>query len=233
MKKVLFINIALLFILIYVCISYNHRQAIVNTERPIEDFSVLEINCSSGYRGGSTLLVEFNAKKYYVGITSRQCKSFTLDKVKIYYDKENDKLFERNELTIRYIVFYSIIYLCSFIWLYIIIKKNYKIITLVMFSVLFLLCSCRYESQMIDSGNAIVKQIDSYIDSVGTVPMSLTDIGITIIDEGNPPFYYQRIDSVHYTLSFSNGVGESKIYYSDSQKWEDFPRTIDIEEHED
>ena len=226
MKKVLFINIALLFILIYVCISYNHRQAIVNTERPIEDFSVLEINCSSGYRGGSTLLVEFNAKKYYVGITSRQCKSFTLDKVKIYYDKENDKLFERNELTIRYIVFYSIIYLCSFIWLYIIIKKNYKIITLVMFSVLFLLCSCRYESQMIDSGNAIVKQIDSYIDSVGTVPMSLTDIGITIIDEGNPPFYYQRIDSVHYTLSFSNGVGESKIYYSDSQKWEDFPRTI-------
>lgn len=41
---------------------------------------------------------------------------------------------------------------------------------------------------MIDSGNAIVKQIDSYIDSVGTVPMSLTDIGITIIDEGNPPF---------------------------------------------
>lgn len=62
MKKVLFINIALLFILIYVCISYNHRQAIVNTERPIEDFSVLEINYSSGYRGGSTLLVEFNAK---------------------------------------------------------------------------------------------------------------------------------------------------------------------------
>jgi len=70
MKKALFINIALLFILIYVCTSYNHRQTIVNTERPI-----------------------------------------------IYYDKENDKLFERNELTIRYIVFYSIIYLCSFIWL--------------------------------------------------------------------------------------------------------------------
>jgi len=54
MKKALFINIALLFILIYVCTSYNHRQTIVNTERPI-----------------------------------------------IYYDKENDKLFERNELTIR------------------------------------------------------------------------------------------------------------------------------------
>ena len=124
MKKVLFINIALLFILIYVCISYNHRQAIVNTERPIEDFSVLEINCSSGYRGGSTLLVEFNAKKYYVGITSRQCKSFTLDKVKIYYDKENDKLFERDAFPIRYLVVFFIMYLCSFIWLCTILIKN-------------------------------------------------------------------------------------------------------------
>ncbi len=99
-------------------------------------------------------------------------------------------------------------------------------ITLFMLSILLLLCSCNYESKMIDSGNAIVEQIDSYRDSVGTVPMSLTDIGITIIDESNPPYYYQRIDSVHYTLSFSNGVGESKIYYSDSQKWEDFPRVI-------
>ena len=124
MKKVLLINIALLFILIYVCISYNHRQAIVNTERPIEDFSVLEINC--GWKLGSTLTVEFNAKKYYVGITSRQCKSFTLDKVKIYYDKENDKLFERDAFPIRYIVFYFIMYLCSFIWLCTIIIKKYK-----------------------------------------------------------------------------------------------------------
>ena len=122
--QVLFINIALLFILIYACISYNHRQAIVNTEKPIENFSVLDINCNS--RMGSTLTVEFNAKKYYVGITYPQCKSFTLDKVKIYYDKENDKLFERDELAIRIVVFYFIMYLCSFIWLCTIIKKKYK-----------------------------------------------------------------------------------------------------------
>lgn len=91
---------------------------------------------------------------------------------------------------------------------------------------LFLLCGCSYESEMIDKGNSIVQQIESYRDSIGTIPMSLSDIGITIIDESNPPYYYQRIDSVHYTLSFSNGVGESKIYYSDTQKWEDFPRSI-------
>ena len=38
MKKVLFINIALLFILIYVCISYNHRQAIVNKKDQLKTF---------------------------------------------------------------------------------------------------------------------------------------------------------------------------------------------------
>ena len=123
MKKALFINIALLFILIYVCTSYNHRQTIVNTERPIENFSVLEINCNR--KSGSTLLLEFNAKKYHVGINIRQCKSFTLDKVKIYYDKENDKLFERDAFPIRYIVVFFIMYLCSFIWLFTIIKKKY------------------------------------------------------------------------------------------------------------
>ena len=125
MKQVLqvfFINIALLFILIEGCITYNHRQAIVNTEKPIENFSVLEIDCRR--KIGSTLIVEFNAKKYHVGIHIRQCKSFTLDKVKIYYDKENDKLFERDAFPIRYIVFYFIMYLCSFIWLCTILIKN-------------------------------------------------------------------------------------------------------------
>ena len=131
MKQVLqvfFINIALLFILIEACITYNHRQAIVNTERPIENFSVLETDCRSNRSGSSILLVEFNGKKYHVGVTYDQCKScksFTLDKVKIYYDKENDKLFERDELAIRIVVFYFILYLCSFIWLITVIKKKY------------------------------------------------------------------------------------------------------------
>ncbi|MBP3357254.1 MAG: hypothetical protein J6K95_08870 [Rikenellaceae bacterium] len=88
------------------------------------------------------------------------------------------------------------------------------------------LCGCSYESRMTDGGDIVIERIESYKDSVGTAPASLSDIGIAVVDEGNPPYYYQRIDSVHYTLSFSNGVGESKTYYSDSRKWEDFPRAI-------
>ena len=127
--QVLFINIIALFYFIYACISYNHRQAIINTERPIENFSVLETDCRSNRSGSSILLVEFNGKKYHVGVTYDQCKScksFTLDKVKIYYDKENDKLFERDAFPIRYIVVFFILYLCSFIWLCTIIVKKYN-----------------------------------------------------------------------------------------------------------
>lgn len=76
-KKIIFLNVGLLAILIYAWFSYSHRKIIVNCEKATTDFSVLEVNCSSGYRGGSNLLIEFNAKQYYVGITTSQCKSFT------------------------------------------------------------------------------------------------------------------------------------------------------------
>ena len=87
MEKVVLLNVGLLAILIYVCFSYNHRKTIVNCEKEITDFSVLEINCSSGYRGGSNLLIKFNTKRYYVGITTSQCKSFNPQTIKLFYVK--------------------------------------------------------------------------------------------------------------------------------------------------
>ena len=44
------INIGLLTIFLYAWFSYNHRKAIVNREKEITNFSVLEINCSGGKR---------------------------------------------------------------------------------------------------------------------------------------------------------------------------------------
>ena len=87
MDKVVLLNVGLLAILIYVCFSYNHRKTIVNCEKEITDFSALEINCSSGYRGGSNLLIKFNTKQYYVGITTSQCKSFYPQTIKLFYVK--------------------------------------------------------------------------------------------------------------------------------------------------
>ena len=124
MEKVILLNVGLLAILIYVCFSYNHRKTIVNCEKAITDFSVLEVNCSSGYRGGSNLLIKFNAKQYYVGITTSQCKSFNPQTIKLFYDKECDEIFEQHDVTVRYIAWYFILYLCSCIWLFVIVKNR-------------------------------------------------------------------------------------------------------------
>ena len=90
----------------------------MGSNEAITNFSVLEVNCSGGYRGGSNLLIEFNAKQYYVGITASQCKSFSSKKIKLFYDKECDKIFEQHDVTVRYTVWYFILYLCSCLWLF-------------------------------------------------------------------------------------------------------------------
>ena len=38
------INIGVLALAVYVWISYNHRQTIFNSEEPIQNYSVLEVN---------------------------------------------------------------------------------------------------------------------------------------------------------------------------------------------
>lgn len=74
MKKIILVNITLLTLLIYIFSTYNHRKFIVYNQLPIKDFSVLEVNCSSGFRGGSTIQIVYDNKSYYVGISTKQCK---------------------------------------------------------------------------------------------------------------------------------------------------------------
>ena len=91
---------------------------------------------------------------------------------------------------------------------------------------LILFFACSEEKKMIEKGNLIVSKIENYRNKFGKVPDSLSVIGIKVIDESNPPFYYQKEGKNAYSISFSNGVGESKIFYSDTQQWEDLPREI-------
>ena len=60
--------LAYLSFLLYALFLYNNRKTIANCEKAITNFSLLEVNCSSGYQSGSNLLIEFNVKQYYVGI---------------------------------------------------------------------------------------------------------------------------------------------------------------------
>ncbi|MBK8485174.1 MAG: hypothetical protein IPO86_05425 [Saprospiraceae bacterium] len=70
-------------------------------------------------------------------------------------------------------------------------------------------------------GNEFIEKIEKYKKDNNKLPTSLSAIGIAIKNESDPPIYYERKDSIHYTVSFGTTLGESKIYYSDSKKWED------------
>ena len=132
MKKVTFkdvcwvalINIGVLALAVYVWISYNHRQTIFNSEEPIQNYSVLEVNCHR--RMSSSILIEFNGKRYYVGIARNKCIQFDPQKIKFFYDKERDEVYEESGLVVRHVVFYFIFYLCSCIWLFVTIWKRNK-----------------------------------------------------------------------------------------------------------
>ena len=118
------INIGVLALAIYVWISYNHRQTIFNSEEPIQNYSVLEVNCRR--RMSSSILIEFNGKRYYVGIARNKCIQFDPQKIKFFYDKERDEVYEESGLVVRHVVFYFIFYLCSCIWLFVTIWKRNK-----------------------------------------------------------------------------------------------------------
>ncbi len=48
--------LAYLSFLLYALLLYNNRKTIANCEKAITNFSLLEVNCSSGYQSGSNLL---------------------------------------------------------------------------------------------------------------------------------------------------------------------------------
>ncbi len=121
------INIVLLGLAIYAFEEYRHRTNIVSSEHPITDFNILEVNCNSGFRGGSSVKIAYNNKEYYTGIPTPRCKAGNVENLAYYYDAKNDAIFEDSELSQRYVVFYFILFLCSLLlWLYPEVRKRKK-----------------------------------------------------------------------------------------------------------
>ena len=83
------------------------------------------------------------------------------------------------------------------------------------------------ENRLVKKGNAIIEQIESYKKANGMLPNSLLDVGITE-DEGADAIYYsiQNSSKKNYMIWFGTSLGESKTYYSDNKKWEDFYREM-------
>jgi hypothetical protein len=76
------------------------------------------------------------------------------------------------------------------------------------------------QNQLFDQGNIIIGKIEAYKKEYKRLPDSLENIGIKVVDEVNPPIYYDKRDSIHYVVMFSIGFDDSHYYYSDSKKWE-------------
>ena len=116
------LNIGILIFFVYVWLTYNHRQTIINSEEPIQNYSVLEVNCRR--RTSSSILIEFNGKQYYVAVARDKCIQFDPQKIKLFYDKERDKVYEESGAVVRHLVPNFILYLCSCIWLFTVIRKR-------------------------------------------------------------------------------------------------------------
>lgn len=121
--SVILINIGVLAFAVYMWFIYDHRQMIFKSEEPIQNYSVLEVYCRS-IRRSSSILIEFNGKQYYVAVDRDKCIQFDPQKIQFFYDKERDKVYEEGGLSIRQVVACFILYLCSCIWLFVVIKKR-------------------------------------------------------------------------------------------------------------
>ena len=120
--SVILVNIGLLAAAVYMWLIYDRRQTIIKSEEPIQNYSVLEVNCRR--RTSSSILIEFNGKQYYVAVDRDKCIQFDPQKIQFFYDKERDKVYEEGGLSIRQVVACFILYLCSCIWLFTVIRKR-------------------------------------------------------------------------------------------------------------
>lgn len=117
--SVILVNIGLLAVAVFMWLIYDHRQTIIKSEEPIQNYSVLEVNCRR--RTSSSILIEFNGKQYYVAVARDKCVQFDPQKIKLFYDK--DKVYEESGAVVRHLVPNFILYLC---FMYMVICRNKK-----------------------------------------------------------------------------------------------------------
>ncbi|CAM3049813.1 hypothetical protein DRF59_16290 [Chryseobacterium flavum] len=101
--------------------------------------------------------------------------------------------------------------------------KVYKLFFILLFSMLTISCT----SKNIKKANQIINKIENYRKLKHVIPNNLNAIGVKETEEG--PVYYKKVDSLNYMVwvQAESSIGESKIYYSDTQKWENGFREVD------
>ena len=70
-------------------------------------------------------------------------------------------------------------------------------------------------------GERVVRRIESFRTANGRLPESLTEVGIEIKSESDPPVYYRKDSPDHYIVWYGLSLGESMTYDSRTKTWED------------
>ncbi len=83
------------------------------------------------------------------------------------------------------------------------------------------------ENRLMKEGNILVVKIEAFRAEYKRLPSSLEEIGVTE-QEGVDALYFSKQDSLseNYMIWFGTSLSESKTYYSDSKKWEEFYRKM-------
>ena len=99
-------------------------------------------------------------------------------------------------------------------------QYKYKNSIICLIGFLITVYSCRNrDTELIKRGNELVAKVEAYKKRTDSLPSSLKELGIMETEEG--PLYYQKKDSINFIIWFGTSLGRSKIYSSNSKKWED------------
>ena len=99
-------------------------------------------------------------------------------------------------------------------------------IVLCLFCLWFFHLRVERKDRLEKEGNQIVKKIEEYKETYGKLPASLDKIGINTMIGIDALDYYIYEDSVNYMISFIMSIDNSRIYYSDTKRWEDSYRKM-------
>lgn len=104
-------------------------------------------------------------------------------------------------------------------------KKTFKkTLIIILITLLFLVLFWTFYLRNLEvnklkkEGLLISQQIESYYTKNGSLPNSLTDLGI--YESESDRIFYRKISDKDYAVDFSIGFDDMYGFYSDTQEWE-------------
>ncbi len=73
-------------------------------------------------------------------------------------------------------------------------------------------------------GHEIVEKVEDFRKKNNRLPDSIAQVGIIENENTESQFKYEKLDSVHFMVWIGISFEESKFYYSDSNKWQNYLR---------